>query len=160
MPPDGQPVTLSARGGFGGSRPGQCDLNNRNFRELRHVLDQRHPYSAGDLRSPRLVEPRAAQSAGQIALAAAPIVAVLSLGVAEAETGLLQTALTAPFVLFAIPAGLLTDHIPRRTLMAGAEGDPRAGKLSAASCAAAAGVRDPVHFQRWLVLRAPSRAIG
>jgi hypothetical protein len=63
----------------------------------------------------------AAQSAEQIALAAAPIVAVLSLGVAEAETGLLQTALTAPFVLFAIPAGLLIDHIPRRTLMAGAE---------------------------------------
>jgi len=63
----------------------------------------------------------AAQSAEQIALAAAPIVAVLSLGVAEAETGLLQTALTAPFVLFAIPAGLLTDHISRRTLMAGSE---------------------------------------
>jgi hypothetical protein len=41
----------------------------------------------------------AAQSAEQIALAAAPIVAVLSLGVAEGETGLLQTALTAPFVL-------------------------------------------------------------
>jgi len=33
------------------------------------------------------------------------MVAVLSLGAAEAETGLLQTALTAHFVLFAIPAG-------------------------------------------------------
>src|ERR1700740_3815810 len=63
----------------------------------------------------------AAQSAEQIALAAAPIVAVLSLGVAEGETGLLQTALTAPFVLFAIPAGLLTDRISRRVLMASAE---------------------------------------
>ncbi|WP_407174858.1 MFS transporter [Bradyrhizobium sp. STM 3562] len=63
----------------------------------------------------------AAQSAEQIALAAAPIVAVLSLGVAEGATGLLQTALTAPFVLFAIPAGLLTDRISRRVLMAGAE---------------------------------------
>ncbi len=63
----------------------------------------------------------AAQSAEQIALAAAPIVAVLSLGVAEGETGLLQTALTAPFVLFAIPAGLLTDRISRRLLMASAE---------------------------------------
>src|SRR6476469_267621 len=63
----------------------------------------------------------AAQSAEQIALAAAPIVAVLMLGVAEGETGLLQTALTLPFSLFAIPAGLLTDRISRRKLMAGAE---------------------------------------
>jgi predicted MFS family arabinose efflux permease len=62
-----------------------------------------------------------AQSAEQIALAAAPIVAVLSLGVGEGQTGLLQTALTAPFILFAIPAGLLTDRISRRLLMAGAE---------------------------------------
>jgi predicted MFS family arabinose efflux permease len=62
-----------------------------------------------------------AQSAEQIALAAAPIVAVLTLGVGEGETGLLQTALTLPFVLFAIPAGLLTDRMSRRRLMAGAE---------------------------------------
>ena len=63
----------------------------------------------------------AAQSAEQIALAAAPIVAVLLLGVGEGETGLLQTALTLPFILFAIPAGLLADRISRRWLMAGAE---------------------------------------
>jgi predicted MFS family arabinose efflux permease len=63
----------------------------------------------------------AAQSAEQVALAAAPIVAVLLLGVGEGQTGLLQTALTLPFVLFAIPAGLLADHISRRWLMAGAE---------------------------------------
>ena len=63
----------------------------------------------------------AAQSAEQIALAAAPIVAVLLLGVGEGQTGLLQTALTLPFVLFAIPAGLLADRISRRALMAGAE---------------------------------------
>ncbi len=63
----------------------------------------------------------AAQSAEQIALAAAPIVAVLLLGVGEGETGLLQTALTLPFVLVAIPAGLLADRISRRRLMAGAE---------------------------------------
>src|ERR1700724_1249665 len=62
-----------------------------------------------------------AQSAEQIALAAAPIVAVLLLGVGEGRTGLLQTALTLPFVLFAIPAGLLTDRMSRRRLMAGAE---------------------------------------
>jgi predicted MFS family arabinose efflux permease len=63
----------------------------------------------------------AAQSAEQIALAAAPIVAVLLLGVGEGQTGLLQTALTLPFILFAIPAGLLADRISRRFLMAGAE---------------------------------------
>src|SRR5580692_7716343 len=63
----------------------------------------------------------AAQSAEQIALAAAPIVAVLLLGVGEGQTGLLQTALTLPFILFAIPAGLLADRISRRWLMAGAE---------------------------------------
>jgi predicted MFS family arabinose efflux permease len=63
----------------------------------------------------------AAQSAEQIALAAAPIVAVLLLGVGEGETGLLQTALTLPFILFAIPAGFLADRMSRRQLMAGAE---------------------------------------
>jgi predicted MFS family arabinose efflux permease len=63
----------------------------------------------------------AAQSAEQIALAAAPIVAVLLLGVGEGQTGLLQTALTLPFILFAIPAGLLADRISRRGLMAGSE---------------------------------------
>ena len=64
----------------------------------------------------------AAQSAEQVALAAAPIVAVLTLGVGEGQTGLLQTALTLPFILFAIPAGLLADRISRRWLMAGSEG--------------------------------------
>src|SRR5438105_13280904 len=63
----------------------------------------------------------AAQSAEQVALAAAPIVAVLLLGAGEGQTGLLQTALTLPFVLFAIPAGLLADRFSRRWLMAGPE---------------------------------------
>ena len=63
----------------------------------------------------------AAQSAEQVALAAAPIVAVLLLGADEGETGALQTALTLPFVLFAVPAGLLADRLSRRWLMAGAE---------------------------------------
>ena len=63
----------------------------------------------------------AAQSAEQVALAAAPIVAVLLLGVGEGQTGVLQTALTLPFILFAIPAGLLADRMARRRLMAGAE---------------------------------------
>ena len=40
---------------------------------------------------------------------------------AKARPALLQTALTLPFILFAIPAGLLADRISRRWLMAGAE---------------------------------------
>ena len=63
----------------------------------------------------------AAQSAEQVALAAAPIVAVLLLGAGEGQAGLLQTVLTLPFVLFAIPAGLMADRLSRRRLMAGAE---------------------------------------
>src|SRR5260221_2858594 len=75
----------------------------------------------------------AAQSAEQIALAAAPIVAVLLLGVGEGQTGLLQTALTLPFIPFAIPAGLLPDRISRRWLMAGSEALRAAGLLGGLS---------------------------
>ena len=46
---------------------------------------------------------------------------MLVLGVGEGQTGLLQTALTLPFVLGAIPAGLLADRMSRRQLMASAE---------------------------------------
>jgi predicted MFS family arabinose efflux permease len=64
----------------------------------------------------------AAQSAEQIALAAAPIVAVLALDAGAGETGLLQTAQTLPFLLMSIPAGVLADRMSRARLMAGAEG--------------------------------------
>jgi MFS family permease len=63
----------------------------------------------------------AAQSAEQIGLAAAPIVAVLALGAREGAAGLLQTAQTLPFLLFSIPAGVLVDRMSRSRLMAGAE---------------------------------------
>src|SRR3989442_16036978 len=62
----------------------------------------------------------AAQSAEQVALAAAPIVAVLVLGAGAGATGLLQTAQTLPFLLLSIPAGVLADRASRRRLMAGA----------------------------------------
>jgi len=62
-----------------------------------------------------------AQSAEQIGLAAAPLVAVLALGAGAGETGFLQTAQTLPFLILAIPAGLLADRMPRRRLMAWAE---------------------------------------
>src|SRR5260370_13212163 len=64
----------------------------------------------------------AAQSAEQIGLAAAPLVAVLALGAGTGATGLLQTAQTLPFLLLSIPAGVLADRMSRRRLMAGAEG--------------------------------------
>src|SRR2546422_8045952 len=63
----------------------------------------------------------AAQSAEQIGLAAAPIVAVLMFGAGAGETGVLQTAQTLPFLLLAIPAGVLADRMSRRRLMASAE---------------------------------------
>jgi predicted MFS family arabinose efflux permease len=63
----------------------------------------------------------AAQSAEQIGLAAAPIVAVLALGATEAATGILQTAQTLPFLLMSIPAGVLADRMSRARLMAYAE---------------------------------------
>ena len=62
-----------------------------------------------------------AQSAEQIGLAAAPLVAVLMLGAGVGETGLLQTAQTLPFLLLSFPAGVLADRSSRRRLMAGAE---------------------------------------
>src|SRR5262245_46751289 len=63
----------------------------------------------------------AAQSAEQTAIAAALIVTVLALGGGAGQTGLIQVAQTLPFLLFAIPAGLLADRTSRRGLMIGAE---------------------------------------
>jgi predicted MFS family arabinose efflux permease len=63
----------------------------------------------------------AAQSAEQVALAAAPIIAVLAFGAGEGATGMLQTAQTLPFLLMSIPAGVLADRVSRARLMATAE---------------------------------------
>lgn len=72
----------------------------------------------------------AAQLSEQIALACAPLVAVLALGATASQTGGLQTAQTLPFLLFALPAGVLADRYARRTLMLAAEA-VRAGALLA-----------------------------
>ncbi|WP_112662094.1 MFS transporter [Microvirga flavescens] len=64
----------------------------------------------------------AAQSAEQISLAAAPIIAVLALGAGTGETGLLAAVQTLPFLLLSFPAGVLADRMPRRVLMMVAEG--------------------------------------
>ncbi|CAJ6328320.1 major facilitator family transporter [Burkholderia pseudomallei] len=64
----------------------------------------------------------AAQSAEQIGLAVAPLVAVLSLGASASGTGLLQTAQTLPFLLLSIPLGVWSDRHSRKRIMAAAEG--------------------------------------
>ena len=63
----------------------------------------------------------AAQSAEQVSLAAAPIFAVLYLGAGVGETGFLNFAQTLPFLLFAIPAGMLADRFSRVRFMVWAE---------------------------------------
>ena len=63
----------------------------------------------------------AAQAAEQGGLAATPIVAVLALGAGAGATGMLHTAQTLPFLLFAIPAGILADRTSRRRVMTAAE---------------------------------------
>ncbi|MDF2506519.1 MAG: transporter [Microbacterium sp.] len=59
------------------------------------------------------------QFAEQIALVAAPLAAVLILGAGATETALLQVAQTLPFLLLAIPFGLIVDRSsPKRVLVA------------------------------------------
>lgn len=62
-----------------------------------------------------------ANLAEQVSLAAAPLVAVLVLGRGASGTGMLQAAQTLPFLLLAIPAGVLADRTSRHRLMAAAE---------------------------------------
>ncbi len=64
----------------------------------------------------------AAQSAEQVSLAAVPIIAVLLLQAGPGQIGMLSAAQTLPFLLLAIPLGLLADRISRRRLMVMAEG--------------------------------------
>ncbi|MFC4140113.1 MULTISPECIES: MFS transporter [unclassified Microbacterium] len=60
-------------------------------------------------------------SAEQLALAAAPLAAVMILGAGATETALLQVAQTLPFLLLAIPFGLLVDRFSPRRFLLGAE---------------------------------------
>ncbi|KAF1068797.1 MFS transporter [Variovorax sp.] len=63
----------------------------------------------------------AAQSAEQLGLAAVPLVAVMAYGAGATETGLLAAVQTLPFLLLAMPLGLLADRMPRQRLMLSAE---------------------------------------
>lgn len=62
-----------------------------------------------------------AQFSEQIALAAAPLAAVLLLAAGPSQTGWLQTAQTLPFLLMSIPAGIVADRASRKSLLAGSE---------------------------------------
>lgn len=63
----------------------------------------------------------AAQAAEQVSLAAVPMVAVLALQAGPGQIGLLHMVQSLPFLLLAIPLGLLADRQSRRRLMVVAE---------------------------------------
>jgi predicted MFS family arabinose efflux permease len=63
----------------------------------------------------------AAQAAEQIGLAAALLIAVLMFSAGPGAVGALQAAQTLPFLLVAIPLGVLADRVSRPRLMAAAE---------------------------------------
>lgn len=62
-----------------------------------------------------------AQAAEQIGLAAAPLLAVFLFQADTGQTATLQTIQSLPFLLLAIPAGLLADRSSRRVILAAAE---------------------------------------
>lgn len=64
----------------------------------------------------------AAQSAEQLSLAAAPLVAVLTLSAGTAQIGTLTAMQTLPFLLLSMPLGVLADRLPGRRLMVWSEG--------------------------------------
>lgn len=58
-----------------------------------------------------------AQFSEQIALAAAPLIAVLLFNATTSDTAWLQTIQTLPFLICALPAGLIVDRFSRRNIM-------------------------------------------
>jgi MFS family permease len=62
-----------------------------------------------------------AQAAEQIGLATAPLLAVFLFNASTSQTAMLQAIQTLPFLLLAIPAGLLADRSSRKTVLACAE---------------------------------------
>ncbi len=62
-----------------------------------------------------------AHCADQLALAAAPLLAVIVFGAGVGATGLLQTAQLMPYLAFAVPLGVVADRMRKARLMAAAE---------------------------------------
>ncbi|MBN9447481.1 MAG: MFS transporter, partial [Bosea sp.] len=96
-----------------------------------------------------------AQFSEQVALAAAPLAAVLLLSAGPAETGWLQTAQTLPFLLLSIPAGLIVDRASRRRLMVGTEALRALSLLAIPLLLAAGGLNLP-----WLAVLGALGAVG
>lgn len=96
-----------------------------------------------------------AQFSEQVALAAAPLAAVLLLSAGPAETGWLQTAQTLPFLLLSIPAGLIVDRASRRRLMVGTEALRALSLLAIPLLLAAGGLNLP-----WLAMLGALGAVG
>jgi MFS family permease len=71
---------------------------------------------------PLAVANLAAQTAEQLALAATPLLAVLLLGARPAEVGLIAAAQTLPFLLLALPMGVLADRHRRQRVLLACEG--------------------------------------
>lgn len=59
----------------------------------------------------------AAHAADQLVLAAIPLFAAVTLGLGAAELGALVAAQSAAWLVVSLPAGALTDRMPRRALM-------------------------------------------
>lgn len=64
----------------------------------------------------------AANGAEQLAMAAIPLMAALSLGASAEIMGAVSAAQTLPYLLLSLVAGVWADRMPRHLLMAGAEG--------------------------------------
>lgn len=76
------------------------------------------------------------QAADQIALAALPVTAVLVLGAGPGLVGVLVAAQTAAWLLVSLPAGVIVDRLPRRTVLLAALTLSFAGALAALAAAA------------------------
>lgn len=63
----------------------------------------------------------AANGAEQLAMAAIPLMAALTLGATAESMGALSAVQTLPFLLFSLLAGIWADRLPRHLLMAGSE---------------------------------------
>lgn len=77
------------------------------------------------------------QMADQIALAALPVTALLVLGAGPGLVGALVAAQTAAWLLVSLPAGVIVDRLPRRTVLAGALSISLVAAIAAALAAAA-----------------------
>lgn len=80
------------------------------------------------------------QAADQIALAALPVTAVLVLGAGPGLVGALVAAQTAAWLIVSLPAGVVVDRMPRRTVLLAALTLSLAGALAALAAAAFAQV--------------------